>query len=473
LRKKKETGIINEEALKKKASIKTIAMMGQGYKLNNKSEKGNQINVLFDATVIANALYKNEGRTGIFFVAFNILSEMLQRNELHISLYCEKSSEDDLKEALKNYFSNNYDISIITDKLIVNTSIKNVKKVLSGIDVYFSPLFRIPSRIRQFEHISRFTVLYDAILLAFPEYFPLKQDWLLDMIDEITNEDYYFAISENTKKDFIKYVPQIDPEKINVAYLAASDNFHPCEDLRNGDTAILEKYHLPLDKKYIFSLCTIEPRKNLIFSVKCFISFIKKNQIDNLYFFLGGSQWDAFVKELELAVDHFKEYKDKVIKVGYIDDSDLSYFYSGSEFFVYPSLYEGFGLPVLEAMQCGVPVITSNTSSLPEVIGDAGMIINPRSEGEFIDAMEKLYFNSKFRNELSKKGIERAKSFNWANTVDIMVNELIKVVSKKNDEILAHNFSDKTTARKSKWSIILQIPNMIFNFSKMIFWKAQ
>lgn len=100
--------------------------------------------------------------------------------------------------------------------------------------------------------------------------------------------------------------------------------------------------------------------------------------------------------------------------------------YSKSEFFVYPSLYEGFALPPLEAMQCGCPVITSNISSLPEVVGDAGILVDPQSEPELIEAMKNLYYRRDLRQDLSARRLERAKQFSWEKTVDIMVKEMLE-----------------------------------------------
>ena len=189
----------------------------------------------------------------------------------------------------------------------------------------------------------------------------------------------------------------------------------------------MKKYNLPQDKKYIFSLCTLEPRKNLIRAVKCFIEFINKNNIDDLVFILGGGSWKGFIKQLEQEVPEFDKYRDKIIKAGYIDDEDLSPLYSGAEWFVYTSQYEGFGLPPLEAMSCGCPVITSNNSSLPEVVGDAGIMIDWDSDEQHIKAYENYYFNASLRKQNSQNGINRAKTFSWAKCVDLMSAQISKI----------------------------------------------
>ena len=119
-------------------------------------------------------------------------------------------------------------------------------------------------------------------------------------------------------------------------------------------------------------------------------------------------------------------------KAGYIDDEDLAPLYSGAEWFVYTSQYEGFGLPPLEAMSCGCAVITSNNSSLPEVAGDAGIMIDWDNEEEHVQAYEKYYFNPEIRNEYAQKGLERAKQFSWQKCTDEMVKVMVKNENNEN-----------------------------------------
>lgn len=130
------------------------------------------------------------------------------------------------------------------------------------------------------------------------------------------------------------------------------------------------------------------------------------------------------MKKIEDELSSLGDFKDKIIKTGYIEDEDLPILYSAAESFVYPSLYEGFGMPVLEAMQCGCPVITSNRTSIPEVIADAGIQINPEKDEELISAYEKMYFDESFRHECTRRGLERAKDFSWKKCVDIIVNTI-------------------------------------------------
>jgi glycosyltransferase involved in cell wall biosynthesis len=274
--------------------------------------------------------------------------------------------------------------------------------------------------------------------------------WYNEYVKQLSANYYYFSNSQSTKNDFVNKHYLI-ADRITVAPLAASDNFYFCRN-KNSINKIREKYGIPSEKKYVLSLCTIQPRKNLLMSVKAFISFINKNKIDDLVFALGGSHWEEFYKEFSLIL---KNNENKIITLGYIEDNDLAALYSGAEFFIYTSLYEGFGLPVLEAMQCGCPVITSNNSSLPEVIGDTGIMVDPYSEQEHAAAMEKYYFYPALRKSNSKRGLERAKEFSWAKTAAIMMNKFDKIKTNGNRILL------KQQARRKKLEIKRRLKNLI------------
>ena len=252
----------------------------------------------------------------------------------------------------------------------------------------------------------------------------------MNLIAQLNKNDTYFAISAFTKQEFIRHVPVLDANKIIITLLAASKNFYPIID-EIKDREIREKYNIPKQKKYVLSLCTVEPRKNLLFSVRNFINFIEQYLIDDLVFVLAGGQWKQFSSEIKKEITFLDKGRGLIIQTGYIDSEDLAIIYSNAECFVYPSLYEGFGLPPLEAMQCGVPVITSDVTSLPEVVGDAGIMINPFEDSELIEAYRKIYYDANLRKVLSKKGIERAKQFSWGKCTDIMVNQFYSDLNEK------------------------------------------
>lgn len=371
-----------------------------------------KINLLFDGNLLANYYAKSSARTGIFSLIYNVLMELSKRPELNIFICCDYTNE----KIVKRFCTEN-------QKDFPNLNL--FEGDINKIDIYLSPFFKISEDIKK-SGIDCYTVIYDLTPILLPDFHPeTKPDThFMQMINSLDKDDYLFSISDYTKKDFIKYIPNIDKDKITTALLAAGDNFYHDKN-QEKNILIREKYNIPKDKKYIFSLCTLEPRKNLIFVVKNFVTFLKENKIEDLVFVLGGGHWDMFIEKLNKGLENLDEYKNKIIKAGYIDDEDLASLYSNSEFMVYASVYEGFGLPPLEAMKCGCPVISSNTTSLPEVVADAGIMIDPKDDKALKEAYSKLYYDKTFRETLSKKGLERAKEFSWYKCADIMVKQFL------------------------------------------------
>lgn len=432
---------------------------------------GKKLKILYDSTVLSYFSEKNGRRSGIYFVTYNFLKEFLNHPEVEVTLYCDYKriwymdnlmASDDMLQKFKLMDCKDISNPLISvlahlnfkcrknnggDNIIkkavrfisyrsfhiydrIRRESPAFKKRIRDFDVYFSPYEVIPKEILNDKKIKRFLFLHDVIPLILDDFYGSMNSsriWFRDLLNSINKNDYYFANSLSTKNDFVKYAPEIDPQKVNVTYLGANENFYQIKDA-DKINAVLEKYNIPAGKKYLFSLCTLEPRKNLVFAIKNFIEFIKKNNIDDFVFVLGGGHWKQFLPQLEKEITDLNDFQEKIIKIGYVDDEDLSALYSGAEMFVYPSLYEGFGMPVLEAMQCGCPVITSNNSSLPEVIADSGIQIDAKNGDELVSAFKKMYYNETFRNECSKKGLNRARIFSWKNCVD----EILKVIESIN-----------------------------------------
>ena len=420
--------------------------------------KNKKFKLLFDGNILSNGVRKNSNRSGIYFTAFNIFKQMLKKDNLEITLYTNQKRYKNLKKFMKVYFpNNNIKIIIISDlpeksrvdllsyisttdeniltKYFLNTIIymryylqKYFLKIqaiflsLNNFDAVFSPYSAFPSGVNYMHIKRRFNFLYDMILLMFPQYYTLtKKHWFNKLFSTLNSSDTYFTDSESARQDFLRYAPQIKPENIHTTYLGCDFNYIHDDNKLNK---IKEKYNIPKDKKYLFSLCTLEPRKNLIRIIKTFLKFTEKNNINDLILVMGGGQWDVFMNLLNKETSELD--MSKILKIGYVDDEDLPVLYSGAEWFTFTSEYEGFGLPVLEAMKCGCPVITSNNSSLPEVIGDAGIQIDCYSDEQHIEAYEKYYYNENLRKENSAKGLERAKMFTWENTVNKMLDIMLE-----------------------------------------------
>ena len=282
------------------------------------------------------------------------------------------------------------------DKYLCKINKQNLKDI-EKFDAYFSP-FTPPSVEIEHSAIKKFRMLHDIIPILENGYPKSPKDWYYKIYTTINNKsnNYYLANSESTRSDILKFF-EINEDNIKTILLGADNKFHPSEKTTN--------------KKYILSLCTLGKRKNLIFAIKNFFDSIDTYKINDLKMVLVGGIWQKFEKELQAAIGNFDKTKLKFL--GYVEDEKLPELYSNAMMFVYPSLYEGFGLPVLEAMKCGCPVITSNTSSLPEVIGQAGIQIVPTNNDELIKAYKKMYEDTFFRELCRERGLIRAKSFSW------------------------------------------------------------
>ena len=282
---------------------------------------------------------------------------------------------------------------------------------LRGIDLFHSPGFNLPPQMAADRRIQKAVNIYDMIAIHSPDLFDAGiVRRMKGRVRECCRDDtWVLAISQATKDEFCEYT-KVSPSRVFVTPLAAGDCFFP-----ERDPAVIAaargKHGIP-EGPYLLSVCTLEPRKNLHTVIKAFAELIRAEKIPDLNLVLVGNvgwKYEAIFAEFE----SYPELKDRIVFPGYVPDEALRAIYSDAIAFVYMSVYEGFGLPPLEAMQCGVPVITSNVSSLPEVVGDAGIMLPPRDVPAISDAMLRLYANGDLRRTLAEAGLARAKSFSW------------------------------------------------------------
>ena len=282
---------------------------------------------------------------------------------------------------------------------------------LLGLECQIAHFFNylIPKNIK-----SR-TVLtvYDMVYKKYPETMTKSNYKLLKNGTErsCNQADIVLTISQSSKKDILEYL-KISEDKIKIAYPAVDRNFFRPIKVDNQD--VLLKYGIY--GEYILYLGTLEPRKNIINLLKAFKIVGEKNK--HLKLVVAGSKgwsYDSIfktVEDLSLA--------EKVIFTGYVNEDDKPYIYSAAEVFVFPSFYEGFGIPPLEAMCCGTPVIVSNTSSLPEVIEDAGIFFTPNNFEELAYKILTVLESQSLKRELSEKGLVQATKFSWDKSSKII-----------------------------------------------------
>jgi glycosyltransferase involved in cell wall biosynthesis len=220
--------------------------------------------------------------------------------------------------------------------------------------------------------------------------------------------DALISVSESTRQDAIR-LAGVEPGKIFTVPLGVSQDFHPISDpvARNQ---IRERYRLPED--FILYVGLVEPRKNLPLLVKSYKALVERG-ISLPLVIVGRFGW-MYQEVLDLV--EALGIKERVWFAGYIPQEDLPIVYNLASLFVYPSLYEGFGLPVLEAMACGVPVVATSVSSLPEVAGQAGLLVPPGDETALTQAMQAVLTDPDVRQQLTEKGPQRASQFTWKRT---------------------------------------------------------
>lgn len=272
--------------------------------------------------------------------------------------------------------------------------------------------------------------IHDLIPYIMPE--TVGKGYLLKFLKEVPNVidscDGIITVSEWSKKDILRFLP-INENKIFVTPLAADIKYKPLD--KEYCKFVLAE-NLNIKSPYILYIGGFSPRKNVRSLIMAFSKVYKDLDKDYNLVIVGALKDEGIVlKELTENLG----ISSRVQFTGFIAEEFLPVLYSGCEVFTYPSLYEGFGLPPLEAMSCGAPVISSNTSSIPEVLQNAGILIDPYDTLNLMDALGKVLNSENLRNDLSQKGLEKSKQFSWANTAEKTL-EAYKNICKASDETL-------------------------------------
>lgn len=273
-----------------------------------------------------------------------------------------------------------------------------------GLDMLIEPAHFGPFNLP--DHIKRITVIHDLTPILFKEWHTFN-GWFLQKLFLpviVSRADLIITNSEYTKSDIVKYLGK-DPDKIVPTHLGISDIFQPVDDL-----TILGKYGIVKD--YILYQGTLEPRKNLINLIRAYEVYRRNHPEGKEQLILSGKKgWK--IKDI-IRKKYSSEFRDDIILLGYVDREDMPALYTGARVFAYPSFYEGFGLPVLEAMACGTPIITSNMSSLPEVAGPHAAYFDPTDIDQMSNALAKMAKG--ISKEQRSQQIAYARSFTWEKT---------------------------------------------------------
>ena len=290
----------------------------------------------------------------------------------------------------------------------------------SGVDLLHSLHYTRPMRLL----CKSVVTFHDMTFFLYPElhtwarrqYFPQM------MKASARSADQLITVSNSTRNDLIKIL-NVNPNRVTSAQLGVTPGYMPIDD----DAAmqrIIEKYDLP--ERFILYVGLVEPRKNLPILIEAF-KRLSEEDLNYKLVLVGRLGWmhkDVIGQVRELNLD------DEVLFLGYVPQQDLPLIYNLASLFVYPTLYEGFGLPVLEAMACGVPVITSNVSSLPEIVGEAGLLTPVNELEALYKTIIRALTDTSLRKDLISKGIKRAAKFSWARTAQLTLQVYQRAMQK-------------------------------------------
>lgn len=370
-------------------------------------------------------LFLKGNKTGIAWCAHNLIEELnkIEGNECTINCFTFHYPEERLKQ-MEPYEKAGCKIQKCTwfhDVLY--------KLLWSILPVPYGIFFKEKPDITQFFNFvippgvkgKKVTIIHDMAYKACPETVRKKtRYWLeLNLARSCKRADKIITVSEFSKKEIIKYLG-VAEDKIAVVPNGVNQEIYHNRYTETEVEQVKKKYNI--EGPYFLFLGTLEPRKNIEGMIKAYAELYhrteaaKRADLPKLVL-AGGKGWmydTIFQKVRELSLEK------QVIFTGYIESPEAPVLMKGATAFVFVSFYEGFGMPPLEAMACGTPVISANCTSLPEVIGDAGILADPYSVTEMSQAMEKIWLNEEMREELRQKGMERAQTYTWEKSARML-----------------------------------------------------
>ncbi len=361
--------------------------------------------------------FLSEGkRTGVEEYALNLLSELFVCGQKHkFKLFTNYWRGDNKTLNSLGSFENVTIFRFRYPNKILNTSFKfrdkpYIDELLGGCDVFFYPNIIFGAVSKDCPIVTTF---HDLSFNLHPEFLSLKKRIWHKLVDpqaiaEISTR--VIAVSGSTKQDLVEQY-NLPPGKIKIVHSGIK---LPCGDLDKQISNVKKKYNLP--NKLLLFFGTLEPRKNVLGVLKAFTRLKENGRIKEYKLIIAGSPgWldRQFWREVEQS-----KYRKDIQHIGFVEQDEKLALLSLAEVFLFPSFYEGFGFPPLEAMSVGTPVITSNISSLPEIVGDAALLVNPYNSAEISLALEKLLSDETFRKKQIERGWLRAQQFSWRQAAE-------------------------------------------------------
>lgn len=364
--------------------------------------------------------------SGVSLHTLNLVREILKldRENKYILFY---NLSRDIKEKMPKFEGENvkvvstrYPNKIFNYLMQKIFSWPKIDKMIGQVDLFFSPHVNFASLSRDCKKVL---IIHDLSFLKYPEFFSQrKRLWhnILNVKKMIREADSIVAISKNTKRDIIDLC-QAEESKVKVIYPGISSEFKVLDRDDQRLKGVKEKYSLP--DKFILYLGTIEPRKNIQGIIRAFDE-ISSRIGDCQLIIAGGRGWK---NSPVFNAQRKAKNKDKIKFLGYVSEKEKVCFYNLASLFVFPSFYEGFGFPPLEAQASGAPVIAGDVSSLPEALGASALLVDSDNIGALSVSMEEVLNDNNLKNYLIEKGLENAERFNWQNAAKEYLNVFRKL----------------------------------------------
>jgi glycosyltransferase involved in cell wall biosynthesis len=278
-----------------------------------------------------------------------------------------------------------------------------VELITGPLDVFHSPDFVLPPVLRARTVLT----VHDLSFYRHPECSspPLLRYLMSAVPRSVKRADMVVADSESTRRDVIELLGMPE-DRVAVVYAGVEPHFTP--HARDDEAEVLHRYGIR--PPFILAVGTLQPRKNYVRLIRALDRLRRQHGLPHRLVIVGGKGW--LYGEIERTIAELG-LQEAVMVAGFVHDEDLPALYRAADAFAYPSLYEGFGIPLLEAMACGTPVVTTTVSSMPEVAGDAALLVPPDDVAALADALARLVSDDTLRNDLRQRGFERTRAFTW------------------------------------------------------------
>jgi glycosyltransferase involved in cell wall biosynthesis len=361
------------------------------------------------------ALDSKLARTGVYFVIKNICDVLISRDDVELKIMVPDAAVARLYREYKNFqLKNCFDLSAF------KVGIDKINFLMPFHPAHPS-LFDIPQA-------SVFQVIHDLAMHACPELKNENKDFENSLMQSLNPKGYALCNSQSTRNDLIKFAGY--PEnRSGIFYLGVKSEILQYLNNNEGMNAseINSMLNIPTKARYILSLSTIEPRKNLPTALRAFQFACEALGTADLYYVITGVQgWG----EISSCIDKMPfKIQEKIRLTGYLEDRFIPHLYRGALCFLYPSLYEGFGMPPVEAMACGTPVITSDRGSLPEVVGKCAEVFDAYDAQGMAQAITKWYLNFDMRSLDSKRSKLYVEKFTWEQSVQSIISFINSITS--------------------------------------------